>query len=193
MRSVCVFCGSSAGTSPRYVAAARDLGRAIAASGRAVVYGGASVGLMGALADAALEAGGSVIGVIPASMVAKELAHRRLTELHVVKSMHERKAMMAERADAFVMMPGGYGTFEEFFEVLTWAQLGLHVKPRGALDVDGYFDRLFAFLEHAVSEGFVQRTAVELIVRDADASTLIERLAASHPPSVEKFLRADET
>ena len=175
------------------MAAAQELGRAIAASGRTVVYGGASVGLMGALADAALDAGGSVVGVIPASMVAKELAHPLLTELHVVKSMHERKALMSERADAFVMMPGGFGTFEEFFEILTWAQLGLHAKPRGALVVDGYYDGLFAFLEHAVKEGFLARDALEAIVRESHATRLVARLAASHPPSVEKFLAPDET
>jgi len=142
LRRLCVFTGSSAGVRPEYREAARDLGRLLAQRGIGLVYGGARVGLMGAVADAALEAGGVVIGVIPQGLVAKEIAHTGLTELRVVASMHERKAMMADLADGFVALPGGWGTLEEFFEVLTWAQLGLHAKPCGLLNVGGYFDGL---------------------------------------------------
>lgn len=154
--SVCVFCGSSPGAHPDYEAAARDLGAALARAGEQVVYGGASIGLMGALADAALEAGGDVVGVIPQSLVDREIAHRGLSELHVVATLHERKARMAELADAFVALPGGAGTLEELFEVYTWGQLGLHSKPVALVNVRGYWDGLLAFLDHALAEGFIQ-------------------------------------
>src|SRR5262245_3995745 len=145
MIKVCVFCGSSPGADPKFVGGAKALGQAIAGTGRALVYGGASVGLMGAVADAVLEAGGAAIGVMPQALVDREVAHKRLTELHVVSTMHERKALMAELADAFIAMPGGLGTLEEFFEVWTWAQLGLHEKPLGIFGPQDFFFPLFQF------------------------------------------------
>jgi uncharacterized protein (TIGR00730 family) len=153
--SVCVFCGSSPGAHPDYEAAARALGAGLADAGAQVVYGGASVGLMGALADAALAAGGEVVGVIPQSLVDREVAHPGLTALHVVGTLHERKARMAELSDAFVALPGGAGTLEELFEIYTWGQLGLHAKPLALVNVRGYFDGLLAFLDHAMAEGFL--------------------------------------
>lgn len=178
LAAVCVFCGASRGASDAYVDAARAMGHALAESGRTLVYGGASVGCMGALADAALEAGGRVVGVIPRAMVDREIAHRGLTELHIVRTMHERKALMAERADAFVALPGGLGTLEELFEVWTWGMLGLHDKPLGALDVGGYFDALVAFLDHAEREGFVRpahRAALVVAERPAELLRSLER------------------
>jgi len=150
------------------------------------VYGGARVGLMGAVADAALDAGGVVIGVIPQGLVAKEIAHTGLTELRVVASMHERKAMMADLADGFVALPGGWGTLEEFFEVLTWAQLGLHAKPCGLLNVGGYFDGLLAFADHAAAEGFVRREHREMMIVAGAPAVLLDRMAQHQPPAVEK-------
>lgn len=153
--SVCVFCGSSPGGHPGYEQAARELGAALARAGETVVYGGASVGLMGALADAALGEGGRVVGVIPQSLVDREVAHPALSELEVVSGLHERKARMAELSDAFLALPGGAGTLEELFEVYTWAQLGLHDKPLVLVNVRGYFDALLGFLDHAEAEGFL--------------------------------------
>jgi uncharacterized protein (TIGR00730 family) len=188
VKAVCVFTGSSLGARPEYQTAAAALGRTLAGRGLGLVYGGARVGLMGTVADAALAAGGSVIGVIPQALVAKELAHAGLTELRVVGSMHERKAMMADLADGFVALPGGWGTLEEFFEVLTWAQLGLHRKPCGLLNVGGYFDGLLEFADHAAAEGFVRREHRQMIsVADAPA-VLLDRLAAHQPPLVEKWI-----
>jgi len=158
LRRVCVYCGSSPGGRPQYAAAAAELGQAIAARGLALVYGGASVGLMGVLADAALAAGGRVVGVIPQLLSTRELAHAGLTEQHVVTSMHERKSKMAELSDLFVALPGGIGTLDELFEMWTWSQLGLHAKPCALLNIDGYYDALIAFLDHARSEGFVRLT-----------------------------------
>lgn len=152
---ICVFCGSRSGSRPEYVAAAKRLGRALAERRIELVYGGASVGTMGILADAALAAGGEVIGVIPESMVVKELAHEKLSELHMVDSMHQRKALMAELSDGFIAMPGGSGTLDEFFEIFTWAQLGYHHKPQVLVNIHGYYDSLLVFLEHAVTEGFL--------------------------------------
>ena len=183
MKSVCVFTGSSAGIRPEYREAARDLGRLLAQRGIGIVYGGAHVGLMGAVADAALDAGGSVIGVIPQALVAKEIAHTGLTELRVVASMHERKAMMADLADAFVTLPGGLGTLEEFFEVLTWAQLGLHGKPCGLLNVCGYFDGLLTFTDHAAAEGFVRREHREMVFVADSPVVLLDRLARAQATS----------
>jgi uncharacterized protein (TIGR00730 family) len=154
--SVCVFCGSSPGAHPDYEAAARDLGGVLARAGERVVYGGASVGLMGALADAALAAGGEVVGVIPQSLVDREIAHRGLSDLQVVGTLHERKARMAELSDAFVALPGGAGTLEELFEIYTWGQLGLHSKPLAIVNVRGYWDGMLAFLDHALQEGFLR-------------------------------------
>jgi uncharacterized protein (TIGR00730 family) len=188
MRRVCVFTGSSSGARPEYREAAEALGRLLAERGIGVVYGGARVGLMGTLADAALAAGGEVVGVIPAALVAKEVAHTGLTDLRVVDSMHERKALMSDLADAFIAMPGGWGTLEEFFEVLTWAQLGLHRKPCGLLNVHGYFDRLLAFLAHTIDEGFVQAEYAAMIALAATPGELLDRLASATPPAVEKWL-----
>lgn len=182
MRRVCVFCGSSSGADPAYGAAVGDLARAIVGRGEAVVYGGGAAGLMGTLADAALEAGGQVVGVIPQALVDRERAHKGLTELHVVSSMHERKALMADLSDAFVAAPGGLGTLEELFEVLTWSQLGLHDKPCGLLDVRGYYDGIAAFLDHAVAEGFLRPASREMVLVDSDPVALLDRLAHSSLP-----------
>lgn len=188
MRRVCVFTGSNSGVRTEYRDAAGELGRLLAERGIGVVYGGARVGLMGVLADAALAAGGEVTGVIPQALVAKEVAHAGLTDLRVVTSMHERKALMSDLADAFIAMPGGWGTLEEFFEVLTWAQLGLHRKPCGLLNVQGYFDRLMAFLAHTIDEGFVRPEYAEVLTVAAAPGELLDRLASSTPPRVEKWL-----
>ena len=193
MKRLCVFAGSNAGVRPEYRAAAQELGRVLAGRGVGVVYGGASIGLMGALADAALAAGGLVIGVIPAALLAKEIAHPGLTELRVVSSMHERKALMADLSDAFVALPGGLGTFEELFEVLTWAQLGLHRKPCGLLNVQGYFDPLLAFVSHSIEEGFVRPEHRAMISVSKSSASLIDLLATHSPPTVEKWLDRAET
>jgi uncharacterized protein (TIGR00730 family) len=188
MQRVCVFTGSSGGARAEYRAAAAELGGVLAARGIGLVYGGARVGLMGTLADAALAAGGEVVGVIPAALVAKEVAHTGLTDLRVVESMHQRKAMMADLADAFVALPGGWGTLEELFEVLTWAQLGLHRKPCGLLNVHAYFDGLLAFLSHTIDEGFVRPEYAALMTVATTPGALLDRLATSAPPAVEKWL-----
>ncbi|MGH3002743.1 MAG: TIGR00730 family Rossman fold protein [Gaiellaceae bacterium] len=176
MRRVCVFCGSSSGRLPAYVAAARAFGEVAAARGLGVVFGGGHVGLMGALADAALAAGGEVLGVIPQGLVDRELAHGGLTELHVVSSLHERKALMAELSDAFVALPGGFGTLDELMEQLTWSQLGLHAKPVGLYDVDDYWRPLIAFARHATVEGFVRESDLGAIAVAGDAAGLLDRL-----------------
>ncbi len=193
IRSVCVFAGSNAGVGEEYRHAAAELGRVLAAHAIAIVYGGAHVGLMGVVADAALAAGGRVTGVIPESLVVKELAHRSLTELRVVGSMHERKALMADLADAFVALPGGWGTWEEFFEVLTWGQLGLHRKPCGLLNARGYFDPLLAFVDHAIAEGFVRREQRSMICIGRTATDLLRQFATYEPPSVSKWIDREET
>jgi uncharacterized protein (TIGR00730 family) len=187
MKRICVFCGSSPGARPEYLAMARTLGDRLAARRLGLVYGGASVGLMGALADAALAANGEVIGIIPRALDAREIAHRGLTELHVVDSMHTRKAMMAARADAFIALPGGLGTMEELFEVMTWRLLGLHKKPVGLLDVGGYYASLRAFLTKTIDEGFLRREHLALEVAD-HPDDLIDRLLASPPIEVEKWI-----
>jgi uncharacterized protein (TIGR00730 family) len=181
-RRVCVFSGSLPGVQPVYLRAADTLGRALANRGLALVYGGASVGLMGALADAALAEGGEVIGVIPEALVQKEIAHARLSELRVVSSMHERKATMAELADAFIALPGGLGTLEELFEVLTWAQLGLHTKPIGLLDLAGFYQPLLTMLQHLVAQGFIAAAHMQLLVHRSEPESLLEALAAHTPP-----------
>ena len=178
IRSICVFCGSSSGASAAYETAARTFALTLAQRGIRLVYGGASVGLMGTIADAALEAGGEVIGVMPRALVDREIAHRALSALHVVDTMHERKAMMADLSDAFVALPGGLGTLEELFEVWTWGMLGLHAKPYGLLDVDGYYTPLIRFLDHARDEGFVRPAQRALLVVDDDATRLIDKLVS---------------
>ena len=192
MKRVCVFSGSSPGADIAYRAAATDLGHRVAERGIELVYGGASVGLMGAVADAALEGGGHVIGVIPQPLVDREIAHPGLGDLRVVDSMHERKAVMAELSDAFVALPGGVGTLEELFEVYTWNQLGLHAKPLGLFNVRGYFDGLARFLDHAVAERFVtaQHRAMLLVEEQLDA--LLDGLAAWGAPSQPKWIDRTE-
>jgi uncharacterized protein (TIGR00730 family) len=183
MRRVCVFCGSNAGARPAYSAAARAMGAALVRRGLGLVYGGGDVGLMGILADTVLERGGEVIGVIPESLVAREVAHHGLTELRVVESMHQRKALMAELADAFVALPGGFGTFEELCEVITWSQLGLHRKACSVLDVDGYYAPLLALFDHATAEGFIRPAHRALLIADTDPDRLLDRLEGVRPPS----------
>lgn len=186
--SICVFCGSSPGRQPEYAEAARHLGRSLAISGRRLVYGGGNVGLMGVLADAALEHRGEVTGVIPRHLVDREVAHSGLSCLRVVDSMHQRKQAMADLSDAFVVLPGGLGTLEEFFEIWTWGQLGLHRKPYGLLNVAGYFDPLLAFLDHAVAERFVSTDHRALLRVADDAEALLSSLEAYEPPSTEKWI-----
>lgn len=188
MPRICVFAGSSPGTHPAYLETASALGATLAARGIGVVYGGARVGLMGALADAALAAGGHVTGVIPSALVAREIAHRGLSDLRIVASMHERKAVMAELSDAFIALPGGLGTLEELFEVLTWAQLGLHRKPAGLLNVHGYFDGLLSFLDHAVGERFLKAQQRAMLVVGAGVEDLLTQLQTYEPPRVDKWL-----
>jgi hypothetical protein len=188
MRRLCVFSGSSPGAHPDYAQAAAELGRALAGQGIGVVYGGAHVGLMGTIADAALEAGGEVVGVIPQALVDREIAHTGLSDLHVVGSMHERKAKMADLADGFVALPGGMGTLEELFEVYTWTQLGLHSKPLGLLDVRGYYTQLAAFLDHAVAERFVTAEHREMLVVERRAEAMIEAFRRWRPPVRTKWI-----
>ena len=192
MRAVCVFCGSSTGEDPAYAEAARDLGRLIAGNGLTLVYGGGHVGLMGVVADAALDAGGEVIGVMPKALVDREISHTRLTKLHVVHSMHERKAKMSELSDAFVALPGGNGTLEEFFEVLTWAQLGEHGKPCGLLNVAGYYDPLFLVFDRMVEKAFLREAHRELVLVEEDPGALLERFEGYEPPKTVKWIGESE-
>jgi uncharacterized protein (TIGR00730 family) len=179
--TLCVFCGSSTGVTAEYDSAARAFAREVVRRRIRIVYGGASLGLMGAIADAAMDAGGEVIGVMPVALVEREIAHRGLTELRIVTTMHERKATMAELADAFVALPGGLGTFEELFEIWTWGQLGLHAKPYGVLNTAGYYGPLIRFLDHARDEGFIRPAQRARLVVDADASSLLDKLATLAP------------
>jgi uncharacterized protein (TIGR00730 family) len=179
---ICVFCGSASGRAPAYAAAARELGRLLAKRGIGLVYGGGNVGLMGELADAVLDAGGRAIGVIPRQLVDREIAHGGLTELHVVENLHQRKALMAELADAFLTLPGGVGTMEELFEVWSWGRLGLHSKPCGLLNVDGYFDSLRALTDQMVTEGFLEPEYRELLLVEEQPGMLLDRLTAYVPP-----------
>jgi uncharacterized protein (TIGR00730 family) len=183
MKRVLVFCGSSPGARPAYVARAEELGRLLAERELELVYGGASVGLMGALADSVLEAGGTAIGVIPTRLVELEVAHAGLTKLHVVETMHERKALMAELSDGVIALPGGTGTLDELFELFTWRQLGLHRKPIGLLDVADYWQPLLAFLEHAVNERFLREALFETLLVERDAGSLLDRLADHAVPN----------
>lgn len=193
MKRICVFCGSSSGESPVYLEAATRVGEILAREGLGLVYGGSRVGLMGRLADAMLEHGGEVIGVIPRALVNREVAHGGLSELRIVGSMHERKAVMAELSDAFIALPGGLGTLEELFEVVTWSQLGLHRKPSGVLDVRGYYQPLIAFLDHAVNEGFLAAPHRRMIMLEKDPEALVARLREYEAPVVPKWLVAGET
>jgi uncharacterized protein (TIGR00730 family) len=185
---ICVYAGSNPGADPAYGEAAADLARVLTGRGIGVVYGGARVGLMGILADTALEAGGEVIGVMPRGLVDREIGHTGLTELHVVASMHERKALMAELSDGFVALPGGAGTLEELIEVYTWSQLGLHAKPMGVLNVNGYYDGLAALLDHAVREGFLRREHRAAMHAEPTAEALLERFDGWQPSGMGKWL-----
>ena len=190
---ICVFCGSNSGIKPVYRDAALVLGKLLAARGIELVYGGGNVGLMGVLADAALESGGRVIGVIPESLMAKEVGHAGLTELRIVKSMHERKALMADLSDGFIAMPGGFGTFEEFCEIVTWSQLGIHAKPCGLLNVEGYYDPLLQLFDYAVREGFLREENRRLVLEDRDPQRLLEEMARFRAPAVGKWIGRDES
>jgi uncharacterized protein (TIGR00730 family) len=183
MRHLCVFCGSRAGAAPEYSASARQLGALLAARGIGLVYGGGHIGLMGVVADAVLAGGGAVAGVIPRSMVESELAHAGLTALHVVETMHQRKALMADLADGFAAMPGGYGTADELFEILTWKQLRIHAKPVALLNVRGYFDPLLAWLDRCVAEDFIKPAHRELVMVADDPETMLDAMLRYRPPA----------
>jgi len=193
IRSLCVFCGSNSGSDPVYANAARDFGVLLAKSDITLVYGGGHVGLMGVVADAVLAGGGKAIGVIPRMLWDREVGHRSLTELHVVETMHERKAMMASLSDAFVALPGGLGTLEEIFEVWTWAQLGIHRKPLGFLDVAGFYAPLLSSLDRAVDAGFIRAQHRSMAIVDVEPASLLRRLSEYSPPVVEKWISAAET
>ena len=188
LKNICVFCGSSSGGHSVYAQTAQAVGRLLCRRGIQLVYGGGKVGLMGALADACLAEGGRVIGVIPQALVDKEVAHLGLTELRVVSSMHERKAVMADLSDAFMALPGGYGTWEELFEMLTWSQLGIHRKPCGLLNINGYYDPLLELADKAVSEGFLRETNRSLLLSNDDPERLLDRLSTNSVPIVEKWI-----
>jgi len=193
MQRICVFCGSSPGLNQGYANAARALGRELAGRGLDLVYGGGSVGLMGVLADAVLAEGGRVFGVIPRQLATEELAHRGLTSLKIVSSMHERKACMAELADAFIALPGGYGTFEELFEAITWSQLGIHRKPVGLLNTARYFDPLVLMIERAIEEGFIVPENRHLVVVSESPRELLEKLSQHRLPPVPRIISAEES
>jgi uncharacterized protein (TIGR00730 family) len=188
MTRICVFTGSSPGRSDQYREVASTLGTALVEAGHSLVYGGAHVGLMGVVADAVLAAGGEAIGVLPSSLVEHEVAHEGLTELHLTDSMHERKALMAELSDAFVALPGGFGTLDEFFEALTWGQLGLHEKPCAFLNVAGYFDGLLTFIDHAVDERFLRAEQRDSLIVATDPAALLDAIARYQPTHVEKWI-----
>jgi len=193
IRRVCAFCGSNVGSDPAYRDAARELGEEIVRRGWALVYGGGRVGLMGVLADAALTAGGEVVGVIPEMLATKELLHTGATQMHVAPGMHARKALMEELADAFVALPGGFGTFEELLEIITWAQLGLHTKPIGLLNVRGFYDGLIGVFDHAIAEGFIKEKHRGLVVAARTAAELLNRLETHEMPRVRKWIQVEET
>lgn len=193
MKRVCVYCGSSSGSRPEYRAAAEHLGRRLAERGLGLVYGGGNVGLMGVLANAVMAAGGEVVGVIPEALLAWEVGHRDVTRLHVVGSMHERKALMADLSDAFMALPGGIGTMEEMFETWTWGQLGYHRKPLALLDVAGYFGKLTGFIDLMVEEGFLQAQHREFIHIGTDADAVLDHFATYVPPQVERRVERDQT
>ncbi|MGF1471515.1 MAG: TIGR00730 family Rossman fold protein [Rubrobacteraceae bacterium] len=193
MNSICVFCGSSLGNNSSYAEAARSLGVTLAEKGITLIYGGGHVGLMGAVADATLKAGGEVIGVMPRALVDREIAHERITRLHVVGSMHERKALMSELSDGFVALPGGNGTLEEFFEVLTWAQLGEHKKPCGLLNAGGYYEPLIAVFDHMVNEGFLSEEHRSIVQVRRTPNAVLDALSRYVPPAIPKWIKETET
>ena len=189
---ICVFCGSNPGISSVYREAAVALGQVLVKRGIDLVYGGGNIGLMGFLADAVLAEGGRAIGVIPESLMAQEVGHQGLTELRIVQSMHERKALMSDLSDGFVAMPGGFGTFEEFCEIVTWSQLGIHSKPCGLLNVDGYYDPLLNLFDHAVRDGFLREENRGLVLEDRDPERLLDRMARFRAAPVAKWIGRDE-
>ena len=188
IKSLCVYCGSSPGATPVYAEAARGLAQAMVEQDIALVYGGGNVGLMGIIADEVLRLGGRATGVIPQALLQKELGHKGLTQLHIVKDMHERKAMMADLSDGFIAMPGGVGTLEELFEVFTWAQLGFHQKPIGLLNVDGFYDGLLHFIQHMVSQRFLKGEQAEILIAEAHGAELLQRFKSFVPHLVPKWL-----
>lgn len=193
MKSICVYCGSSPGRLEAYSTVTRALAKTLVDRDLRLVYGGASVGIMGLVADTVLQLGGQVVGVIPEALAHKELAHPHLTELHITRSMHERKTMMAELSDGFIALPGGIGTLEELFEILTWAQLGFHGKPCGLLNTEGYYDALIAFLDHAVGEQFVKSPHRAMLMVSDDPNALLDQFAAYQAPAVRKWVEKAET
>jgi len=192
IKRICVYCGSSPGKNPAFTLAAENLARVMCERGIGLVYGGAAIGVMGAVANAILSRGGEAIGVIPHSLAVKEVAHSGLTELHVVASMHERKAMMAELADGFVALPGGWGTLEEIFEILTWAQLGFHEKPCALLNIEGYYDNLMRFLETSFEQEFVNSLYRPMLIEASDPVKLLEKFDLYRAPKVRKWVGEDE-
>ena len=192
IKKICVYCGSSPGKNPAYLQAAENLAGVMCERGIGLVYGGAAIGVMGAIANAVLDGGGEAIGVIPSSLAVKEVAHSNLTELHVVASMHERKAMMAEFSDGFIALPGGWGTLEEIFEILTWAQLGFHHKPCGLLNVGGYYDGLIDFLDNAFEQQFVNELCRPMLMKAPEPVALLDQFAEYRAPRVRKWVGEDE-
>jgi len=193
MKTVCVFCGSKVGVNGEYREAAAALGRELLRRRLALVFGGGSVGLMGVLADTVLAGGGKVTGVIPRALSRKELRHPRVHDMYVVDSMHDRKAIMSELADAFIALPGGFGTLEELFEVISWAQLGIHRKPIGLFNIAGYFDPLVAFIDHAIGEGFIKPKYRELFLLSSDPAELLDLLASYQPPVLKRWMSTKQT
>jgi len=190
VKRICVFCGSSPGAVPQYIAAAQQLGQTLVEHNIALVFGGSKVGMMGAIAETVVQRGGEVIGVIPKALADREVAFTELADLRVVDSMHSRKALMAELSDGFIALPGGLGTIEELFEVLTWGQLGIHHKPSGLLNVRGYFDKLMSFIDHSAQEQFVEKEHYSMILKDESAEGLLQQFAAYQPPKIDKAQRA---
>ncbi|HVK53864.1 MAG TPA: TIGR00730 family Rossman fold protein [Burkholderiales bacterium] len=192
LKSVCVYCGASPGRLDAYAESARALGKALVARDIRLIYGGASIGVMGIVADAVLDAGGQVIGVIPEPLARKEVAHTRLTEIHLTRSMHERKSLMAEMSDAFIALPGGLGTLEELFEIWTWTQLGIHAKPCGLLNVEGYFDKLISFLDHATEEQFVNQLHRSMLLVETNPDKLLDRFLSYKAPVIGTWMAIEE-
>jgi len=193
MKRICVYCGSSSGKQPEYIESARSLAKELVKRNIDLVYGGASIGIMGEVADSVLAAGGQVTGVIPQALAGKEILHEGLTDLKIVSSMHERKAMMADLSDGFIALPGGLGTLEELFEVLTWSQLGFHKKPCALLNVKGYYDHLFSFLTHAVKEEFIQDIHYKMLLIESKPDILLDRMMEYIPPAVDRWIGRSET
>lgn len=193
IQSICVYCGSSPGRLDAYANAAKALARALVERNIKLIYGGASVGIMGTVADTVLQLGGQAVGVIPDALVRKEVAHKSLSELHVTQSMHERKSLMADLSDGFIALPGGLGTLEELFEVWTWAQLGFHAKPCGLLNIEGYYDSLITFLDHAVAEQFIKPSHASMLFVDSSPGSLLDQFADYAPPVVSKWIAKTET